>query len=80
MLRHDTVRRALRTFLHAGAAGLVLSVPTDVLVAAALRVELAGSAAFAALSSLLTWLHGELEDAGRLPDTRHPTEGHDDGD
>ncbi len=77
-MRHDTIRRAVRTFAHALAAGLLLTVPTDVLVAAAWHLEARLAAAVAAVSALVGWLHGELEDAGRLPDTRHPTDTEDD--
>lgn len=70
-MKHDTVRRGLRTFAHTLVAALALTLPTDLLVAAALYVEIAAAAVYAAASGLLSWLHAELEDAEVLPDTRH---------
>jgi len=74
-MRHDTVRRGLRTFAHTLVAALALTLPTDLLIAAAIYVEVAAAAVYAAASGLLSWLHAELEDAEVVPDTRYADTG-----
>jgi hypothetical protein len=66
----DTVRRAVRTFVQAFLGSLLVLLPTDLVMASTMVREVLVAAGWAATISLLTFLHNELEDAGRLPDTR----------
>ena len=74
-MRHDTVRRAVRTFAQAFLAALLLLLPTDLVLDASLYVEVGTAAAYSALVALVTFAHNELEDAGRVRDTREPRSG-----
>ena len=69
-MHHDTVRRAVRTALQAFVAALLLLLPTDLVSAAPAWIEIATAAGYAALVALLTFVHNELEDAGRVKDRR----------
>lgn len=72
MLQHDTVRRAARTFVQAFLASLLVLLPTDLIPDAAVYLEVIAAAGYAALVATITFLHNELEDAGRVRDTRTP--------
>lgn len=69
---HDAVRRGLRTGLQAFVAALLVLLPTDLIADASLYLEALAAAGYAAVVAVLSWLHNELEDAGRLKDTRQP--------
>lgn len=69
-MHHDTVRRAARTALQAFVAALLLLLPTDVLLDAPAWVEILTAAGYAAAVAVLTFVHNELEDAGRVRDRR----------
>lgn len=70
LLETDTVIRAVRTFAQAFVATLLLLLPTDLVTDATVLGEIALAAGWSAGVALLTWLHNELEDAGRVKDRR----------
>jgi|GEM_PF-3740227 len=72
LIDHDSVRRGLRTFVQAFLAALLVLLPTDLVADASLYIEAVYAAAYAAVVAVLSWLHAELEDAGRVKDTRTP--------
>ena len=72
LMQHDTVRRAARTFVQAFIGALLVLLPTDLIPDASLYVDAISAAGYAAVVAVLTWLHNELEDAGRVRDTRQP--------
>jgi hypothetical protein len=71
-MAHDTVRRALRTGAQAFLAALLVLLPTDLAQVSSQLLEVVWAAGWAAAVALVAFAHNELEDAGRLPDTRQP--------
>lgn len=70
LLAHDTVRRAVRTFAQAFVATLAFLLPADVVLDVVWWQDVIVAGAYSGLVSLVTFLHVELEDAGRVRDTR----------
>lgn len=70
ILEHDAVRRAVRTFAQAFVAALVVLLPTDLVGEVGVYLEALAAAGYAGAVALVTWVHNELEDAGRVRDRR----------
>lgn len=70
LLAHDSVRRGVRTFAQAFVATLLVLLPTDLVRDTAVYLEVLYAAGYAAVVSVVTWLHVELEEAERVADRR----------
>lgn len=70
LLETDTVVRAVRTFAQAFVGTLLLLLPTDLVPELSVLAEVGLAAGWAGVIAVLTWLHNELEDAGRVRDRR----------
>lgn len=74
MNKHDTARRTARTFLQAFLGSLLILLPTDLMPDASIYLEALAAAAYAAVIATITFLHNGLENSGKVPDTRTPSQ------